>query len=84
MTESLGEIRAALAEVSGRLGNACQGVVAARARIAEAVELLVALDGAHHESVLPPELARADAELEQILRLISGGAESVAAVEARL
>ena len=84
MTQSLGEIRAALAEVAGCLSNAYQGAATARARIAEAVELLVALDGAHHESVLPPELVRADAELEQILRLISGGAESVAAVEARL
>lgn len=84
MDDSLGEIRAALADVTQRLYQAhhCAGL-AARG-IAEAVAVLTDLDRAHHESLVPPQLLRADEELTRGLGLISGGVDSVAAVEARL
>lgn len=84
MTESLGEIRAALGEVSARLSMAYRSASTAEQRLAEAVALLTELNQSHHESLVPPELLRADQELTRGLGLINGGAESVAAIEARL
>jgi hypothetical protein len=81
---SLGEVRAALAEVSSRLSSAYQSARTAQQRITEAVTLLTELDRTHHGSLVPPELPRADQELARGLGLISGGADAVAAVEARL
>jgi len=84
VTESLGEIRAALGEVSARLSTAYRCASTAEQRLAEAVALLTELNQSHHESLVPPELLRADQELTRGLGLINGGAESVAAIEARL
>jgi hypothetical protein len=84
VTESLGEIRAALAEVSARLQTAYSCARSAEQRLTEAVALLTGLDQSHHDSLVPPELPKADQELTRGLGLISGGADSVAAIEARL
>jgi hypothetical protein len=84
MAGSLAEVRAALAEVSSRLSSAYQSARTAQQRITEAVTLLTELDRTHHGSLVPPELPRADQELARGLGLISGGADAVAAVEARL
>jgi hypothetical protein len=84
MSFSLGEVRAVLGEVSTRLHAAYRAAWTAQQRITEAVTLLTELDRSHHDSLLPPELPRADQELTRGLGLISGGADAVAAVEARL
>jgi hypothetical protein len=84
VTESLGEIRATLEEVSARLSTAYRCARSAEQRLTEAVALLTELNRSHHESLVPPELLRAEEELTRGLGLINGGAESVAAIEARL
>jgi hypothetical protein len=84
MTESLGEIKIALAEVSERLRAAYGCAQSAEQRLAEAVALLTELGQSYQDGLVPPELARADAELSRGLGLISGGADAVAAIEARL
>jgi hypothetical protein len=84
MTDSLGELRALLAEVEERLREALGYAGAARARLADAVGVLSSLDGQHREPLVPPELRRAGDELDQGLRLISGGAAVVAEIGARL
>ncbi|HEY1973600.1 MAG TPA: hypothetical protein VGH89_37015 [Pseudonocardia sp.] len=85
MTEdSLEAVRAALAEVSEQLLVAYRYARSAEQSLAEAAELLTELNQAHHEQLVPPELLRADQELTRGLGLISGGADSVAAIGARL
>jgi hypothetical protein len=84
VTESLGELRVVLGEVRERLGEALGYAVTARDRLVDAVGLLSALDGQHSEPLVPPELRRAGDELENGLRLISGGADAVADIGARL
>jgi hypothetical protein len=84
MSGSLGELRAVLAEVSSRLSAAHMALSGAQQRISEALALLTELGQSHHDSLVPPELPRADQELARGLGLISGGADAVAAVEARL
>jgi hypothetical protein len=84
VTESLGEVRAALSEVSSRLHSAYRCAQSAEQRLTEAVALLTELNQSHHDSLVPPELPRADQELTRGLGLIIGGADSVAAIEARL
>jgi hypothetical protein len=84
VTESLGEIRAALEEVSACLHSAYRSAQSAEQRLTEAVALLTELDQTHHDALVPPELPKAEQELTRGLGLISGGADSVAAIEARL
>ena len=84
MTDSLGEIRATLAEVSALLFSSYRSAQAAAQRLTEAVALLSELNQSHHDALVPPELLRADQELARGLALINGGAEAVAAIEARL
>jgi hypothetical protein len=82
--QSLGEVRAGLVEVSERLRTTYRCLRTAEQRLAEAVAMLSELDRSHHEQLVPQELLRADQELTRGLGLISGGADSVAAIEARL
>lgn len=84
MTDSLGDLRAALAEVGERLAEALGHVDLARARLADAVGLLEGLDAGHATPLVPPQLRRAGDELDRGLRLIAGGASAVAAIGARL
>jgi hypothetical protein len=82
--DSLGEIRAALAAVAEQIGSAQRHAGVARARLADAVAVLSALDGQHSEPLVPAELRGAQAELDRGLGLISGGATAVADIDARL
>jgi hypothetical protein len=82
--DSLGQVRAVLAEVSERLHTAYRCARSAEQGLAEAIALLTELDRSHHDQLVPPELLRADQELTRGLGLISGGADSVAALDARL
>ncbi|HWN35762.1 MAG TPA: hypothetical protein VNP03_23635 [Pseudonocardia sp.] len=84
MTESLGEIKAALEEVSACLHSAYRCAQLAEQRLTEAVALLTELNQSHHDSLVPPELPKAGQELTRGLGLIIGGVDSVAAIEARL
>ena len=84
MTDSLGELRAALAGVGERLGEAMGYAATARDRLSDAMGLLTALDGQHSEPLVPPELRRAGDELDHGLRLISSGVAVVAEIGARL
>ena len=84
MTDSLGDLRSALAEVGERLGEALGYADTARARLADAVGVLAGLDAGHSEPLVPPELRRAGDELDRGVRLISGGVSAVAAIGARL
>jgi len=84
MAESLGTVRAVLDEVGQRLRTAHHLARRAERHLAEACALLAELDRMHHETLLPPELARADAELTRGLEMISMGVDSVAALDARL
>jgi len=84
MTESLGEVRAALALVAESLGIAHQHARLARDRLEEAVALLTGLDGHHSESLVPPELLRATEELDRGLGVIGGGRTAVADIDARM
>lgn len=81
---SLGEVKAVLAEVSDRLHTAYRCARDAEQRLAEALAVLTELDRGHHGQLVPPALLSADQELARGLGLISGGAESVASIEARL
>jgi hypothetical protein len=81
---SVEQLRAALAEVSDQLSTAYRYARTAQKGLAEVVALLTELDRSHHERLVPPELLRADQELTRGLGLIIGGAESVAAIDARL
>ena len=71
-----------LGEVRARLGQA-RGLRRRRPRRGRRAGLLSALDQ-HPEPLVPPELRRAGDELERGLRLISGGADAVADIGARL
>lgn len=82
--QSLGEIKAVLAEVSERLHTAYRCARTAEQRLTEALAVLTELDRGHHGELVPPALRSADQELTRGLGLISGGAESVASIEARL
>ena len=84
MTDSLGELRAVLAGVGERLGEAHGYAGTARDRLSDALGLLTALDGQHSEPLVPPELRRAGDELDRGLRLISSGAAVVADIGTRL
>ena len=84
MTESIAEVRAALAAVSESLGSAAQHARVARDRIEEAVAVLTELDREHSESLVPPELRRASEELDHGLAAIGGGRDAVADLHARL
>ena len=84
MTDSLGELRAALVGVGERLGEALGCAATARDRLSDALGLLTALDGQHAEPLVPPELRRAGDELDRGLRLISSGAAAVADIGTRL
>jgi kynureninase len=82
--QSLGEVRVVLADVAEQINSAYRLAGVARARIADAVAVLTDLSAEHSAPLVPPELRRADAELERGLRYISGGAGAVAAIYARL
>ena len=82
--ESIEQLRAALAEVSERLRSAYRCASSAEQGLAQAIALLTELNRSHHDQLVPPDLLRADQELTRSLGLISGGADSVAAVDARL
>jgi hypothetical protein len=82
--ESLGEVRGVLAEVSERLRAAYRCVRSAEQGLDEAIAVLSRLDQSHHDNLVPPELPRASSELTRGLGLISGGVESVEAIDARL
>lgn len=84
MTGSIGEVRAALEEVSEQLRTAYRCGRDAKEQLAEAIAVLTELERSHHEQVVPAELLRADQELTRGLGLISGGADSVAAFDALL
>lgn len=80
----LGEVRAVLAGVAEQLGSAYQHAGIARARIADAVAVLDGLGEQHSEPLVPPELLQAAEELERGLGLITGGANAVSDIDARL
>jgi hypothetical protein len=82
--DSLEALRAALAEVSEQLHTAYRCARSAGQGLTEAIAVLTELNRSHHERLVPGELVRADEELTRSLGLISGGAESVAAIDARL
>ena len=82
--DSVEQVRAALGEVSERLNTAHGYASSAGQQLAEVVALLSELDRSHHERLVSPELLRADQELTRSLGLISSGADSVAALDARL
>ena len=84
MSESVAEVRAVLAAVSESLGSAAQHARFAHDRIEEAVAVLTDLDREHSESLVPPELRRASAELTHGLVAIVGGRDAVAGLDARL
>jgi hypothetical protein len=81
--DSLAEVRAVLAEVGDRLGEALGHAGVARERLVDAVGVLDGL-GEHSEPLVPAELRRAEQELEEGLRLIHGGVVAVADIGARL
>jgi hypothetical protein len=84
VTDSLGEVRVALAAVAEHIGSAYQYAGVARARIAESVAVLTRLSEQHPDSLVPVELLRAADELDRGLGLISGGGVVVSDIEARL
>jgi hypothetical protein len=84
MTESIEEVRAALAAVSESLGSADHHARVARARLEEAVAVLTDLGREHAESLVPPELHRASEQLDHGLAAISGGRDAVMDLNARL
>lgn len=84
MSDSLGEVRYALAGVTEQLGTAMQYAALARTRIVDAVTVLSGVGEQHNEPLVPAELHRAVEELERGLGLMTGGAEAVSHIEARL
>jgi hypothetical protein len=82
--DSIQQLRAALVEVSERLQTAYRCASSAEQALAEALAVLTRLSRSHHEQLVPSDLLGAHQELTRGLGLISGGADSVAAVDARL
>lgn len=84
MSDSLGDVRAQLAEVAELTSSAGQFTGLARTRINEAIEVLAGLGEHHSESLVPAELRRAAEEVDHGLRLIHHLAGVVADIDARL
>lgn len=84
MSGSLGEVRQALADVTAQIDEAYRHAATARARLTDAVAVLTEMGTQHSEPLVPPELRRADGELDRSLTLISSGAAAVADLDARL
>ncbi len=84
MSSSFGDVKAVLAEVAEQTRSACAHVGVARERLAAAEAVLAALSDQHDSSLVPPDLARAAAELERGLGLITRAAVAVADIDARL
>lgn len=84
MSDSLGEIRTALAHVAEQLDTAYRHAGQARTGIGDAVAVLTALDEQHPEPLVPPQLRRAGVELDRGLTLIASGLTAVADIDARL
>ena len=84
MTESIAEVRAALAAVSESLGSADHHARVARARLSRRRSQCCHLDREHPESLVPPELHRASEQLDHGLAAIDGGRDAVTDLNARL
>ncbi|MHA6792994.1 hypothetical protein ACVGVM_05640 [Pseudonocardia bannensis] len=84
MNSSFGEIKAVLADVAEQTHSAYQHAGVARSRLADAAAVLAELGEQHSEPLVPAELSRAVAELENGLRLIAAAATVVADIDARL
>lgn len=78
------EVRAGLGEVQDELTTVGRLLAHAQARVGDALAVLTELSAQHHESLVPPELHRADAELTRARQLTGGGGTVVAAIDARL
>ncbi len=83
-TFAVTEVRAALTEVTDSLNSVARLVLRARGDVLEATAMLTELGRTHHESLVPLDLLRAEAELARGLQLLAAGAAAVAAVDARL
>lgn len=83
-TSAVLEVRAALGEVLDGLGTVGRLLELAQARAADAAAVLGGLADQHHESLVPAELHRAEAELARSRQLISAGCAAVAVIDARL
>jgi hypothetical protein len=84
VNDSLGEVRFVLAGVADQIDSAQQYAGLARARIADAVEVLAGLGQQHSQPLVPDELRRAADELDRGLGLLRGGAAAIADIDARL
>ncbi|NMH97197.1 hypothetical protein [Pseudonocardia acidicola] len=81
---SFGEIKAVLADAAEQTRSAYRHAGVARSRLADAAAVLAELGEQHSEPLLPPELSRAEAELDNSLRLIAAAATVLADIDARL
>lgn len=72
---SIEAIRATVALAREQVNSAHQEVRLARDRLAEAMALLDELSRGHSESLLPPEFAQADEQLEVGLTQLAGSLE---------
>lgn len=81
---SLGDVRAELAAASERAAAAAQLVGLARARVADAIAVLTAMEGQHSEPLLPEQWSRAREQLERVLEQLNAGAMVVADIDARM
>ncbi|WP_214371322.1 hypothetical protein [Pseudonocardia sp. H11422] len=84
VNSSFGEIKAVLADVAEQTRTAYQHAGVARARLADAAAVLGELGEQHSEPLVPTELTRAVAELDNGLRLIAAAATVLADIDARL
>jgi len=84
MTDSLGEVRARLAEIAENVGRAREHVDVAGARITDAIGVLKGLSEQHEESLVPRELLKASDEISRCSGLINGSAQKLSDIQARM
>ncbi|GAB2657939.1 hypothetical protein GCM10027271_15730 [Saccharopolyspora gloriosae] len=81
---SLTELVAALRDTEAKLDEARQQLTTGRRALSETQAALTRLDPDHPETVVPPELSRADDQLERTLTTLSHVVETLRAFAMRL
>ncbi|WP_243790089.1 hypothetical protein [Saccharopolyspora gloriosae] len=81
---SLTELVAALRDTEAKLDEARQQLTTGRRALSESQAALARLDPDHPETVVPPELRRADDQLERTLSSLSHVVETLRAFAMRL
>jgi len=81
---SLTELMARLRAVEAKVDEGRRGITVGRRSLAESKAMLARLDPDHPETVVPPEMARADDQLERTLAQLAHVSEALRTFSAQL